>query len=320
MRRASSSGWTRSARSRARSSSMRAAGMTPVGRLGRSVFISREPLARAARAGRPSSWKRRCLKNEPFTQPTSDFDGSLLPRLVGPADLGREADLEGGVGEDGIPLGDLAILLPLERHGLGPIEHGTQRHPAEGDEVIGQRADQRLGRLIGHQGDLDPARPLQPRGEEVDALRCCRRRSATSTCPKSCCENSPGQALEAHLHRHLARAQRGDQLVERALAAAVAREPRPAQDLHRQQRRLRREHVGDQLPIGLGRAGTSDRDGGDTTTSSSVTGASRATRRTVRSLTPTKRATSTCAVAGGHQHLDRVAFEQREHRHLQEWR
>lgn len=238
--------------------------------------------------------------------------------MVGPTDFGRKADLQGGVGKDGIPLGDLAILLPLEGHRLGAIEHRAQGHPAEGHEVIGQGADQRLGRFIGHHGDLDPARPLQTRGKEVDT-----RGAAVTEADLDLSEIMLGEftreTLEAHLHLHLTRAQRGDQFVQRGLAASIALQPRPAQDLDREQHRLLPEHVGNQLPVGLGGAGASD-----------AMGLHDVLELRHRSL---QRDTAHGAfvdadearhigrrVAGGHQHLDGVAFERREHWHLQKWR
>ena len=54
---------------RARSAPMRAAGGTPVARLGRSVFPSTSQAASCARRS-SRSWKRRTLKKLPLTQPT----------------------------------------------------------------------------------------------------------------------------------------------------------------------------------------------------------------------------------------------------------
>ena len=55
----------------------------------------------------------------------------------------------------------------LQRDRLRPIKDRDQRDAAEGGEMIDQRAHERLDALVGHQRDLDPARVLQARGEEV---------------------------------------------------------------------------------------------------------------------------------------------------------
>ena len=126
------------------------------------------------------------------------FHRTLLVRPVRPADLGGEAELQGGVGEGRVPLGDLASLLPVQRHGLGPVEDRTQRHAAEADEVVGQGADQGLHRLVGDQGHLDPARPLEARGEEVDPAGRAVEEGHVHL-PEVVLGELPGQALEAHL-------------------------------------------------------------------------------------------------------------------------
>ncbi len=80
MRSASSAGGTLSGRRRARSSTIRVAGVTPVAREGSLVFTSTLQAASCARRS-ASSRKRRCLKNEPFTQPTRfSTDPFWLPR------------------------------------------------------------------------------------------------------------------------------------------------------------------------------------------------------------------------------------------------
>jgi len=81
------------------------------------------------------------LLEEAAIDPLDDvLDGAFLTRAVRPADLGGEADLHGGAGEDGIPFGDAAVLLPRQRDGLGPVKDAAQRHVrgwSRGDYLVG---------------------------------------------------------------------------------------------------------------------------------------------------------------------------------------
>lgn len=137
-------------RNRARSSAIRSAGGTPVARDGRTVFVSssqsRGCCSRSAR-----SRNRRCLKNEPFTQPTRFSTLPFLLRPVRPADLHPESEIERHAGERRIPLSHDAIAAPLQRDGLRPIKYRDQGDAAKAGDVIDERAHQAFDLLIGDQ-------------------------------------------------------------------------------------------------------------------------------------------------------------------------
>ena len=86
-RSASSSGASLSGRSRGRSSAMRSSGMTPVAREGRRVLTSWCQSA-SCRTRSSSSRKRRCLKKDPFTQPTR-FSTAPLEKALDYSRSGR---------------------------------------------------------------------------------------------------------------------------------------------------------------------------------------------------------------------------------------
>lgn len=131
------------------------------------------------------------LEERPFDPAHEVFDGSLLLRTPGPAHLDAEAEVERHAGEEGIPFRHLAITRPLDGHHRRAIEDGQEGDPAQRGEVIHQRAHERLGALVRHDRHRDPAGVFQSGGEEVHALlRTIEER--TSTCPESCCVNSPG--------------------------------------------------------------------------------------------------------------------------------
>ncbi|MEO8604604.1 MAG: hypothetical protein ABI629_18685 [bacterium] len=121
--------------------------------------------------------------------------------------------------------------------------------------MIGHRTDQRFGHLVVNQRHLDPARPLEARRKEVQALDTLIEVLHLDL-PEVVLQEFAGQSLEAHLHRFRRRAQRGDQFIERRLAAPVAGEPRPAQDLHREQCGRALQELLDQSPMGLDEAWT----------------------------------------------------------------
>ena len=215
---------------------IRASGGTPVARDGRTVLASVSH-SRNCRSRSSRSRKRRCLKNEPFTQPTRFSTAAFLLRPIGPAHFHAEAEIEGHARKGRIPVRDDAIASPRQRHRLRPIEDRHQRDAAKRGEMIDQGAHQRLDPLIGDHRHLDPARVFQARGKEVHLRPRCHPDSVTHTSPKSCCENSAGYSFKPHQRRHRVRAERPDQRVERTLAARVAGLPRPVQQLHRSQRR-----------------------------------------------------------------------------------
>lgn len=169
IRSAKSAGAIFNGRNRARSSAIRSASGTPVARDGRTVFVSssqsRGCCSRSAR-----SRNRRCLKNEPFTQPTRFSTLPFLLRPVRPADLHPESEIERHAGERRIPLSHDAIAAPLQRDGLRPIKYRDQGDAAKAGDVIDERAHQAFDLLIGDQRHFGPARVLQSRGEEMHDL------------------------------------------------------------------------------------------------------------------------------------------------------
>ena len=87
-----------------------------------------------------------------------------------------------------------------------------------------------------------------------EAKKCTRRAvpaKATSTSPKSCCENSPGSPSKRTSGAACSGPDRRDELVERALAARVARQTRSAQALYGQDLGLPGELGHEQCPEGL---------------------------------------------------------------------
>ena len=98
------------------------------------------------------------------------LDGALLVAAARRAHLHADAEVDDGLGEGGVELLDVATLAALLYDRLRAIEDGEQRQAAEGDEVAGEAAHDRLDVLVLDDCDGDEARVLQPRGEEVDAL------------------------------------------------------------------------------------------------------------------------------------------------------
>ena len=257
-RSASSSGVTFSGRSRARSSAHARGGrhagrargalhvdlLVPLGELTAQVLLVEEA----------------ALLEEGALDPADQIlDGALLPRAIRPAHLDAEPQVEDDPGEGRIPLGDHAVAPPGERHGLRSIEHRQQRHPTDGGEVIDERAHQRLDPL-----DRRPATPApsastsaaRRRSGPAGPSRCRsarrpRRSRAARTRPAA--PRSAPAALRA-----LARPHRRDERVERALAARVAGEPRPAQQLHGQDVGLPGELGDEQVAERLDLRGSAD--------------------------------------------------------------
>ena len=84
-------------------------------------------------------------------------------------------------------------LRPLERDRLGPVEDRQQRHAAEARRSgRPARAPASRPARSATSVHLDPARVLQPRGEEVDRASRRRPRSARRPGRSRAGENSPG--------------------------------------------------------------------------------------------------------------------------------
>jgi hypothetical protein len=179
------------------------------------------------------------------------FDRPFLFRGMGPADSNAEPQIEGDPRENRVPLGDLAILPPLQRHRLGPVEHGEQRDPAQGGEVLHQGPSQGLDLLIGNQRDLDPAGVLEPGGEEVHPPGRPVEKPNHDLAEVVLSELA-GQPFEADDRPRVGRPQLPDQGVERALATVISGELGPAQELDAEQARLLDEPGRHPGPVGLG--------------------------------------------------------------------
>src|SRR6516162_5786218 len=94
---------------------------------------------------------------------------TLFLSSVGPTEFHPDAHLQGGTGEDRIPLRDLAVPPPLQSHRLRSVEHTHQGRSSPTVQMLRQAAHQRLHRLILHQRDAHPAGVLQTRGKKADA-------------------------------------------------------------------------------------------------------------------------------------------------------
>jgi hypothetical protein len=134
---------------------MRAAGVTPVAREGTRVLIS-TCHSSSWRWRSASSTKRRCLKKEFFHPADDALHRALLVAAARRAQLDADAQLEHHRGEGGI------VFVGPQNNGLGSIEHGHERNATHGVEVLDERAHERLDGLVRNEGDLRPARVLQP--------------------------------------------------------------------------------------------------------------------------------------------------------------
>src|SRR5256884_6456400 len=98
------------------------------------------------------------------------FDASFLPRLIGPAQLHTDADLQRGAGKDRIPFRHFPVLLPFHSDGLRPVEHAQQRTSTPILKMLRQSSHQTFHLLVLDQTDPDISRVLQARGEEMHPL------------------------------------------------------------------------------------------------------------------------------------------------------
>ena len=101
------------------------------------------------------------LKEGALHEPHQVFYRSLLLRPVRPTQLHSDAHFQRGAGEDRIPFAHLAVPPPLQRHGLGAVEHTHQRRSSPTVQMLRQAPHQTLHRLILHPRDAHPARVLQ---------------------------------------------------------------------------------------------------------------------------------------------------------------
>lgn len=193
------------------------------------------------------------LEEAPLHEADEVLDGALLLAARGRAELGRETVVERRLAEGPVPL-DL-VADAADDDGLGVIEDAGERDASEAHEAGDQRAHQGLHLLVRDDRDVDPARVLQPRREEVDLLRRARGVAHDHLAEVVLAEFAR-QSLEAHERRLHRRAHLGDEVVERALPAVVAAVPHAEEDLHRRELRLRLQDLGDHLPVRLDLART----------------------------------------------------------------
>ncbi len=252
IRSARSAGAIRNGRNRARSSTIRSAGGTPVARDGRTVFAS---VSQVLQIG-PIE-EAPLLEERAFHPADQILDAPFLLRSIGPAHFHAEAEIERHAGKGGIPLGDHAIATPLERHRLRPIEDRHQRNAAEGGDVIHQRAHQGLDLLVGHHRHLGPAGVLQTRGKEVhDLLRLVL--IAHAHFAEIVLREFARQPFESDQRRHDARTQCLRQGIDRALPAGVPGLPCPMEQFHRPDRGLLGQRLHEHRAIRLRPRGAPD--------------------------------------------------------------
>jgi len=169
------------------------------------------------------------LLEETACDPANEIlNRSLLLGRMRPADLNAQPKIEHYPGEHRIPLRDFAVLLPRERHRLRPIKDGEQGNAAHRGEVVDQRARQDLDLFIRHDGDLDPARVLEARGEEVHALLGPVEKPHAHLTEIVLCELTR-ETLEAHDGPRREDAHATHQLIQRTLGTVVAGELRATQ-------------------------------------------------------------------------------------------
>jgi hypothetical protein len=121
--------------------------------------------------------------------------------------------------------------------------------------VIDERADERLGTLVRHNRDLDPARILQPRREEMDVLALVIE-EAHLDLPEIVLRKFTRQAFKPDERPDRLRPQGANQVVERGLSARVAVELDTPENFYGEEIRFAHQDFGDHGPKGFGRRGT----------------------------------------------------------------
>ena len=98
----------------------------------------------------------------PLHEADQILDGSFFLGPIGPAHIDAHTQFQDGIGKRRIPFGDDAVAAPFEGDGLGPIKDADQGRPAPALEMVGEMADQGLGRFVRDQRHPDRPRVLEP--------------------------------------------------------------------------------------------------------------------------------------------------------------
>ena len=141
---------------------------------------------------------------------------------IGPTDFDAEPQIQDHARNDGIPLGDVAILAPGERDGFWPVKHGEQRNAPQRREVRHQCARERLDLFIRDDRHLDPPRVLQARRKEMHAPLGAVEK-ADKDLPEVMLRELARHPLEAHDGPRRRRPHRAHQGVQRTFRAIISR-------------------------------------------------------------------------------------------------
>ena len=159
---------------------------------------------------------------------------------IGPTDFDAEPQIQDHARNDGIPLGDVAILAPGERDGFWPVKHGEQRNAPQRREVRHQCARERLDLFIRDDRHLDPPRVLQARRKEMHAPLGAVEK-ADKDLPEVMLRELARHPLEAHDGPRRRRPHRAHQGVQRTFRAIISRKLGAPQELHAEQRGILRQ-------------------------------------------------------------------------------
>src|SRR5262249_58663143 len=123
-------------------------------------------------------------------------------------------------------------LAPLQSDGLRSIEHTQQRATAPAGQMFGHRPYQGFDFFILDQTDAHPARILQTRSEEMNALARTVKELHVYFSEIVLAELS-GKTFETYQRLGRVRTKRGRPIIEPGLAPLISRLSHPSQDLQR---------------------------------------------------------------------------------------
>jgi hypothetical protein len=170
------------------------------------------------------------FEKRPLDPADQILDRAFLVAAARPADLGGNPEFDHDVDERGVPLGDVAVSVPLDGHRLRPIEHRQQRHAAEHIEVPDQGPYERLDLFVGHERHRDEPRILEPRRKKVSPARRPVHEPDVDV-SEVMLGKLAGKTLEPDQGPRHRRPQCSDQIVDRRLATRVALQLGAAQQL-----------------------------------------------------------------------------------------
>ena len=113
------------------------------------------------------------------------------------------------------------IVLAGDHHSLRVVGHTAERHPAEREEGVEERSDERLLLFVRNQLNVDPARPLQSARIEVEDLREPVVGAHPHTAEVVLAEFS-GKPLEPNHRRDRHRAEVADQPIDGILPSGIS--------------------------------------------------------------------------------------------------